>query len=100
MMLETAEALVAKNRTVNGKSGMSLCDLGYCSVGVDEGWEQCGGPDVAPGMEQHDAKGNPTIQPAFPDMKKMVDSIHDLGLKAGWCVSSAAFLAKWLSSIA
>ena len=34
--MEAAEAMVAKNRTVDGKSGVSLCDLGYCSVGVDE----------------------------------------------------------------
>ena len=35
--------MVAKNRTVKGWDGkVSLCDLGYCSVGVDEGWEGCG----------------------------------------------------------
>ena len=46
-MLSAASALVAKNRTVKGESGMvSLCDLGFCSIGVDEGWEQCGGPAV------------------------------------------------------
>ena len=39
MMLEASEAMVAKNRTVGGHSGqLSLCDMGYCSVGVDEGW--------------------------------------------------------------
>jgi hypothetical protein len=36
MMMVAANAIVSKTRTVNGKSGMSLCDMGYCSVGVDE----------------------------------------------------------------
>ena len=36
MMLAAADAIVAKNRTVAGHpSPVSLCDLGYCSVGVD-----------------------------------------------------------------
>ena len=38
MMLDAARALVAKNRSVAGEAGkVSLCDIGYCSVGVDEG---------------------------------------------------------------
>jgi len=82
MMLQAAEALVAKNRTVAGIDGkVSLCDLGYCSVGVDEGWEACG---AGLNGTQHEADGTPTIAPTFPDTKKMVDEIHEMGLKAGW----------------
>merc|ERR1712153_63881 len=34
------DALTVPNRTVRGWEGkVSLCDLGYCSVGIDEGWE-------------------------------------------------------------
>lgn len=33
---------------------------------------------------QHDAKGIPTIDAAFPDTGKMVKQIHGMGLKAGW----------------
>ena len=82
MMLQAADAVVAKNRTVAGHTGkVSLCDLGYCSVGVDEGWEGCGqGVDHT----QHDAQGNPTIDAAFPDTGKMVQQIHALNLSAGW----------------
>ena len=59
MMLDAARALVAKNRTVAGQSApVSLCDLGYCSVGVDEGWEGCG---QGVNGTQHDAQGLPTI---------------------------------------
>ena len=65
-----------------GKSGKaSLCDVGYCSVGVDEGWEGCGqGVDHT----QHDIHGIPTIDAAFPDTAAMVEQIHALGLTAGW----------------
>merc|ERR1711865_251027 len=81
MMLEAAVAITSANRTVRGVSNMSLCDLGYCSVGVDEGWEGCGaGVDNT----QHDAKGFPTIDSAFPDTTGMVQKIHQLGLEAGW----------------
>ena len=42
-MVEHIDAVVAKNRTVKGWDGkVSLCDLGYCAVGIDEGWEGCG----------------------------------------------------------
>lgn len=82
MMIEAAEALVAKNRTIAGHSGnVSLCDIGYCQVGVDEGWEACG---AGVNGTQHNADGTPTIDPTFPDTKGMVDQIHALGLKAGW----------------
>jgi alpha-galactosidase len=43
LIMEQIDAIVAKNRTVNGQEKVSLCDLGYCSVGIDEGkgveWE-------------------------------------------------------------
>ena len=82
MMLSAATAIAAKNRTVKGWDGkVSLCDIGYCSVGVDEGWEGCG---AGVNGTQHDAQGVPTIDDAFPDTGAMVRSIHGLGLKAGW----------------
>ena len=38
MMKDAVDAVVAKNRTVKGWEGkVSLCDLGYCSAGIDEG---------------------------------------------------------------
>ena len=77
------DALTAKNRTIMGKAGVSLCDAaGFCSVGVDEGWEACGG-----GINgtQHAADGTPTINTTrFPDMGKMVEYGHGLGLTVGW----------------
>lgn len=81
MMIQAADAVAAKNRTLNGKAGLSLCDVGYCAVGIDEGWEDCG---AGVNGTQHDAKGNPVIEPQFPDMGGLVQHIHSLGLKAGW----------------
>ena len=42
---------------VKGWEGkVSLCDLGYCSAGIDEGWEGCGkGVDKT----QHYLNGTP-----------------------------------------
>ena len=82
IILEQAAALAAKNRTVPGsKSGVSLCDLGYCSVGVDEGWEGCG---LGVNGTQHAADGRPVVALTFPDTGAMVARIHELGLAAGW----------------
>ena len=83
MMLDAANALVAKNRTLPGDDeAFSLADIGYASVGVDEGWEGCG---AGVNHTQHNASGLPTIDTAaFPSMPKMVAQVHGLGLSAGW----------------
>ena len=42
-IVDVIDALTKKNRTVKGWDGkVSLCDLGYCTAGIDEGWEGCG----------------------------------------------------------
>ena len=79
MMLEAAEALAAKNRTVPTDRAISLCDLGYCELVVDLGWEGCG---QGLNHTQHAADGTPTIEPAFPDVGGMVQHIHERGLRA------------------
>lgn len=83
MLLENAKALSTRNRTWKGQSEpVSLCELGYCSVGVDEGWEGCG---EGVNGTQHDAAGRPTIDTgSFPSIPKMVAAIHALNLSAGW----------------
>ena len=86
MMIAAMDAITAPNRTILGKRGQSLCaDAGFCSVGVDEGWEACGVKAVASGNTQHDAQGRPTINTTrFPSMKQMVDYGHGKGLEVGW----------------
>eukprot|EP00954_Amorphochlora_amoebiformis_P003786 294416-Amorphochlora_amoeboformis.AAC.1 len=35
------DAMVVRKRLVNGVP-TSLCDLGYCDVGLDDAWQECG----------------------------------------------------------
>jgi len=69
--------------TVDGKP-TSLCDLGYCDVGLDDNWQKCG----KYGKENytyHDDDGKPVLNfDRFPSMKNMTDKAHGLGLTAGW----------------
>ena len=61
---------------------LSLADLGFSSVGVDDGWEACG---AGVNGSFHDAAGNPMINTtSFPDMGSLVRKGHDLGLRVGW----------------
>ncbi|KAL1524703.1 hypothetical protein AB1Y20_019588 [Prymnesium parvum] len=105
MMLAAAAAIAARNRSIDGwASPASLCDVGYCSVGVDEGWEACG---AGVNGTQHNAQGRPTIdEKAFPDTAAMVAQIHSLGLSAGWylngckCGERSEVLANYQGDIA
>jgi hypothetical protein len=89
MMTAAMDALTSRNRTIMGRSGVSLCGAaGYCSVGVDEGWEACG---AGVNGTQHDAHGRPTINiTKFPDMKAMVSYGHSLDLQVGWYLNGCA----------
>eukprot|EP00928_Gymnodinium_smaydae_P033234 TRINITY_DN23857_c0_g2_i1.p1 TRINITY_DN23857_c0_g2~~TRINITY_DN23857_c0_g2_i1.p1 ORF type:complete len:445 (-),score=86.88 TRINITY_DN23857_c0_g2_i1:117-1451(-) len=76
------DGMVSKKREVDGVP-TSLCDLGYCDVGLDDNWQKCGSTFL--NNHYHDADGNPIINiERFPDMKKMTDHAHSLGLTAGW----------------
>ena len=60
-----------------------IAEYGYCYVNMDSGWQkEYGG--------KYDA-----IMPSekFPDMKKMTDTIHSLGLKCG--IYSTPMLTAW-----
>ena len=76
-------AIANRSRTVNGVP-TSLCDLGYCDVGLDDNWQSCGkyGPN---GYSFHDANGRPVVnQQRFPDFIAMTTYAHSLGLTSGW----------------
>merc|ERR1719235_382013 len=76
------DGMVKRSRMVDGKP-TSLCDLGYCDVGLDDNWQNCNAGTG--GNHYHDDDGNPIINyDRFPDMKKMTDHAHSLGLTAGW----------------
>ena len=70
------DAITAKLWEVDGKM-VSLADVGYLRVGIDEGWENCSGPDPNNGLRQHDEAGFPMVNTdKFPDLKWLVDYGH------------------------
>ena len=83
-MMAQMTAAAARTRTVNGKL-MSIADLGYSDIGLDDNWQSCGhrGPNQ---YTYHDpATGAPIVNLGpFPDMKAMTTYAHSLGLTAGW----------------
>lgn len=81
----TVDAVAAKSRSVNGKM-MSLVDLGFVHVGVDDGWQACGMGRVLNNRSSfHAMDGTPLVNKStFPDLKAMVAYGHSKGAKMGW----------------
>ena len=79
------KGMVSNKRPIWTGETKSLCDLGYCDVGLDDNWQSCGDARAADGMNYHDANGNPIVNThRFPDFKKMTDHAHSLKLTSGW----------------
>lgn len=77
------DGMVSRARSVDGVP-TSLCDLGYCDVGLDDNWQLCGdyGTDD---FTYHSEDGIPLVNvDVFPDMLAMTTYAHSLGLTAGW----------------
>lgn len=75
--------MVSKKRTVDGVP-TSLCDLGYCDVGLDDNWQECGSYGDE-GYTYHAASGDPVVnENRFPSLGAMTEFAHGLGLTAGW----------------
>ena len=79
-------AITAKNWTVDGEV-VSLADVGYASIGIDEGWEGCG---MGFNHTQHYINGTPAVNNKFPDMKALVDHGHSKNLKMGFYQNGCA----------
>ena len=85
LMQQIMQGMVDRGRVDHTNKPTSLCDLGYCDVGLDDNWQACGSPDAAPGMNYHDVNGNPLINlKRFPNLRQMTDFAHSLNLTAGW----------------
>jgi len=70
-------------------SKISLADVGYAAVGIDEGWEHCGAG--VGGRGNHDELGNPLIaQWKFPNMSALTQYAHGHGLTIGWYLNGCA----------
>jgi len=83
LIMTQMTAIANRSRMVDGKV-QSLCDLGYCDVGLDDNWQLCGsyGPNK---YSYHDTNGRPVVNQArFPDFIAMTDYAHSLGLTSGW----------------
>mgnify|MGYP006091369077 CR=1 FL=1 len=84
LIMSIMKGMTDRSNMVDGKP-TSLCDLGYCDVGLDDNWQDCGSKDAAFGMHYHDKEGNPLVNyKRFPDFKNMTDYAHTLGLTSGW----------------
>lgn len=82
LITKVMDGMVSKRRSVDGAPA-SLCDLGYCDVGLDDNWQKCGAGTH--GYNYHDDQGRPIINTdLFPDMAAMTEHAHKLGLTAGW----------------
>jgi len=76
------DAVVSRQRLVDGKP-MSLLDLGYARVGLDDGWQACGTGYAPAGQKPsfHAADGTPLVNKTiFPSLKAMVTYGHSKGV--------------------
>ncbi|KAL1511645.1 hypothetical protein AB1Y20_004937 [Prymnesium parvum] len=77
-------AMAEREHLVDGVP-TSLCDLGYCDVGLDDNWQLCGAYGAEGQLRFHDETGAPIVNTTrFPSLKAMTDLAHSLGLYAGW----------------
>lgn len=90
-MISIMNGMVQRNRYDNNNNLISLCDLGYCDVGLDDVWQDCHSIKAAPGMHYHDIYGNPLINyEKFPSMFNMTSYAHILNLTCGWYANNCA----------
>mmetsp|Transcript_2696 Transcript_2696/g.4600 ORF Transcript_2696/g.4600 Transcript_2696/m.4600 type:complete len:432 (-) Transcript_2696:53-1348(-) len=81
LMERIMDGMISRKRLVDGVP-TSLCDLGYCDVGLDDNWQECGGGHK---YSYHDDSGMPLVNAErFPNMSAMTAHAHSLGLTAGW----------------
>jgi alpha-galactosidase len=87
LITSVMDHMVARTRLVDGRP-TSLCDLGYCDVGLDDNWQVCGSSPNSK-FTFHDEDGNPVVNTnLFPDFKAMTDYAHSLKLTAGWYLNN------------
>jgi len=97
-MTSIMDAMSDRSRDVNGKP-MSLADLGYDHVGLDDNWQECG---AGVNGSFHNSAGDPIINTQrFPNMQQMNQYAHQKNLKPGWymnnciCSESGKLQSNW-----
>lgn len=86
IFVNAIDAITAKNWTV-GEKIVSLADVGYNSIGIDEGWEGCG---MGVNGTQHYVNGTPAVNTNFSDMKELVQYGHKKKLRMGFYQNGCA----------
>ena len=75
LLQRSMDGMVARKRKVDGVL-TSLCDLGYCDVGLDDNWQDC---KAGHKYSYHDDSGIPIVnRERFPDMIAMTSYAHKL----------------------
>lgn len=70
---------------------VSLLELGYRDVGLDDLWQDCHSTEAADGMHYHDPQGRPLVNlQRFPSLSRMTALAHSLNLTAGWYANNCA----------
>ena len=83
LMEELMEAMVAKQA-----DGRSLLDLGYGDIGLDDGWQSCGGPGSYNGSH-HTASGDVLVNlTRFPSIQGLPAKAHSLNLTASFYMNN------------
>ena len=78
---------------------MSLLQIGYNTVGLDDGWQACGSGYKPSNYTFHNQSGFPIVnKQKFPNMKSLTDYIHSLGLRAGWYMNNCGCADKQCTS--
>eukprot|EP01048_Picozoa_sp_COSAG05_P006055 COSAG05_NODE_377_length_10608_cov_17.523361_5_plen_131_part_00 len=99
-MTGTMDRMAERTRAVaGGQQKMSLLDLGYDNVGLDDNWQACGSLNGQRSF--HAADGSPLINnKTFPSLGAMVAHGHSLGLRVGWCESRSRRTAQQRPAVA
>ena len=75
LLLQQVEGLVRVRH-----EGVSLRDLGYSTIGLDDGWQDC-----SSGNGYHDnVTGVPKVNAKFPDMRAMTAAARAKNVSMGW----------------
>jgi len=82
------DGITSRSREIDGLGPASLFDVGYNTVGIDEGWEGCG---QGVNGTQHDINGLPVIDTKkFPDLAGTVAHGHKKNLAMGFYYNGCA----------
>ncbi len=82
LMLEIASALANRSLAIWDGSVVSLSDIGYADIGIDDGWQV---PNSGANGGFHSPTGAPNVNTSkFPDLSGWVEMVHAKNMTAGF----------------